>query len=44
MYKGEPTKVFFNVLSRSAEFISELGKVTLGSGRLEVEFIFFIRK
>ena len=46
MYKGEPSKRldFFNLINQSAEFTSELGKVTLASGRLEVELIFFLKK
>lgn len=46
MYKGEPSKglYFFNLLNQSAEFTSELGKVTLASGRLEVELIFFLKE
>lgn len=47
MYKGEPTEgiKFYNLLIESKEFTSELGKVTLASGKLEAELtLFLIRK
>jgi hypothetical protein len=39
MYKGEPTQglKFYNLLMESVEFTSDLGKVTLASGKLEAE-------
>ena len=44
MYKGKPSKgiEFYNLLNQSEEFTSELGKVALASGRLEVEFILYL--
>ena len=41
MYKGEPKKgiEFYELLEKSEEFTSELGKVTLASGKLEAELI-----
>ena len=44
MYKGKPSKgiEFFTLLNQSEEFTSELGKVALASGRLEVEFILYL--
>ena len=41
MYKGEPTQgiKFYNLLEKSEEFTSELGKVALASGKLEAELI-----
>ncbi len=46
MYKGKPSKgiEFYNLLNQSEEFTSELGKVALASGRLEVEFILYLTK
>lgn len=46
MYKGEPTEgmEFYNLLLASDEFTSELGKVTLASGKLEAELIIFLNK
>ncbi|MCO6498860.1 MAG: hypothetical protein J5I47_00600 [Vicingus serpentipes] len=46
MYKGEPTEgmEFYNLLLASDEFNSELGKVTLASGKLEAELIMFLIK
>ncbi|MCP2042167.1 hypothetical protein [Pontibacter sp. HSC-36F09] len=45
MYSGEPSKglEFYNLLIQSDEFTSELGRVTLASGRLETELIAFLR-
>jgi hypothetical protein len=46
MYKGEFTKgiEFYNLLIESKEFTSELGKVTMASGKLEAELILFLKK
>ena len=46
MYKGEPTKGidFYNLLTESDEFTSELGKVTLASGKLESELIILFKR
>jgi hypothetical protein len=46
MYKGKPCKglAFYNLLFESNEFISELGKVTMASGRLEAELVIFLKK
>jgi hypothetical protein len=46
MYQGEPTKgiEFFNLLEKSEEFTSELGKVALTSGKLEAELIIFLEQ
>lgn len=46
MYKGKSSKglEFYNLLNQSEEFTSELGKVTLASGRLEAEFILYLSK
>lgn len=46
MYKGEPSKglEFYNLLNKSEEFTSELGKVTLASGKLEAVFIIFLTR
>ena len=46
MYKGKPSKgiEFYNLLNQSEEFTSELGKVALASGRLEVEFILYLTR
>lgn len=46
MYKGEPSKgiKFYNLLYQSEEFTSELGKVALASGKLEVELILFLTR
>ena len=46
IYKGEPTKGldFYNLLSQSENFTSELGKVALSSGKLEVELIILLTK
>jgi hypothetical protein len=46
MYKGKLSKglEFYDLLTESEEFTSELGKVALSSGRLEVEFILFLTK
>lgn len=46
MYKGEPTEgiKFYNLLVESEEFTSELGKVTLASGRLEAELILLLKQ
>lgn len=45
MYKGEPSEglEFYNLLIQSDEFTSELGKVTLASGKLEAELILFLK-
>lgn len=44
--KGEPIRglAFYNLLMQSDEFTSELGKVALSSGRLEVELISFLKQ
>ncbi|MGK0448877.1 MAG: hypothetical protein ACJA2M_002678 [Polaribacter sp.] len=46
MYKGEPIQgiKFYNLLEKSEEFTSELGKVTLASGKLEAELIIHLEK
>ena len=46
MYKGEPTQgiKFYNLLEKSEEFTSELGKVTLASGKLEAELIIHLEQ
>ena len=46
MYKGEPTQgiKFYNLLENSVEFTSELGKVTLASGKLEAELIIYLEQ
>lgn len=46
MYKGEPSNgiEFYNLLNKSKEFTSELGKVVLASGKLEAELIFFLKR
>ena len=46
MYKGEPTQgiKFYNLLEKSGEFTSELGKVTLASGKLEAELIIHLEQ
>lgn len=46
MYKGKPSKglEFYNLLNQSDEFTSELGKVALASGKLEVELINFLNR
>lgn len=46
MNKGKPTKglEFYNLLNQSENFTSELGKVTLSSGKLEVELIILLTK
>ena len=46
MYNGEPSKglEFYKLLNESEEFISELGKVTLASGKLEAEMILFLKR
>ena len=46
MYKGKPSKglEFYNLLNQSDEFTSELGKVALASGKLEVELINFLTR
>jgi hypothetical protein len=46
MYKGEPTEgiEFYNLLVESEDFTSELGKVALASGKLEVELIIFLKR
>ena len=44
MYKGEPAIgiKFYQLLSESKEFTSELGKIILASGKLESELIQFL--
>lgn len=44
MYKGKPTQGnnFYNLLEKSEEFTSELGKVALASGKLEAELIIYL--
>lgn len=46
MFKGEPVKgvEFYNLLFKNNEFTSELGKVSLASGRLEAELILFFNR
>lgn len=46
MYKEEPTKGidFYSLLEKSEEFTSELGKVALASGKLEVELIILLEQ
>ena len=46
MYKGEPSDgvEFYNLLLESDDFTSELGKVTLASGRLEAELILLLKR
>ncbi|MBU2997938.1 hypothetical protein KO500_15960 [Cellulophaga baltica] len=46
MYEGKPSKglEFYDLLNKSEKFTSELGKIALASGRLEVEFIMFLTK
>lgn len=46
MYKGESKKgvEFYNLLISSDDFTSELGKVTLASGKLEAELIRFLQR
>jgi hypothetical protein len=45
-YKGVETKgiEFYKLLLDSDEFTSELGKVTLASGKLEAELILFLKR
>lgn len=45
-FKGEPTKGlnFYKLLMESIEFTSELGKVTLNSGKLEAELILLLKR
>jgi len=44
MYQGKPTGgiKFYNLLMESEEFTSELGKVSLASGKLEAELIIYL--
>lgn len=44
MYKGIPSGGidFYNLLTESTEFTSELGKVALASGKLEAEFFLLL--
>lgn len=46
VFKGEPTKGlnFYRLLMESIEFTSELGKVTLNSGKLEAELILLLKR
>jgi hypothetical protein len=46
IYKGEPTQgiKFYNLLEKSEKFTSELGKVTLASGKLEAELIILLQQ
>ena len=46
MYTEEPTKGidFYSLLEKSEEFTSELGKVALASGKLEVELIILLEQ
>lgn len=46
MYKSKPSARldFYNLLFESNDFTSELGKVVLSSGKLEVELIKFLKK
>jgi len=46
MYRGEPSDgiEFYNLLNKSEEFTSELGKVGLASGKLEAELILFLKR
>ncbi len=46
MYRGESTEgiKFYNLLMESDEFTSELGKVTLASGKLEAELILLFNR
>lgn len=46
MFKGQNIKGedFYNLLFESQEFTSELGKVTLASGKLEAELKIFLSK
>lgn len=46
MFKGKPVKEveFYNLLFKNKEFTSELGKVSLASGRLEAELILFFNR
>ncbi|GET21036.1 hypothetical protein [Prolixibacter denitrificans] len=45
MYLGEPKKglEFYKLLNESEEFTSELGRVTLASGKLEAELIILLK-
>lgn len=46
MYKGEPSNgiEFYDLLNKSDEFTSKLGKVVLASGKLEAELILFLKR
>lgn len=46
MYKGEKSKGldFYKLLTQSEKFTSELGKVTLASGKLETELILYLTR
>jgi hypothetical protein len=46
MFKGKHIKEveFYNLLFKNNEFTSELGKVSLASGRLEAELILFFNR
>ena len=46
MYKGQPSKglEFYKLLNQSEGFTSELGKVTLASGKLEAELILYLTR
>ena len=46
MYKGEPIQgiKFYELLEKSEEFTSELGKATLVSGKLEAELIIHLKE
>ena len=46
VFKGEPTKglKFYELLTESIEFTSELGKVTMNSGKLEAELILLLNR
>lgn len=46
MFKGEPVKgvEFYKLLLKDQDFSSELGKVALASGRLEVELLLYLTR
>ena len=46
VYNGEPTKGLrvYELLMESTEFTSELGKVTLNSGKMEAELILLLHR
>lgn len=46
VFKGEPAKglKFYELLMESTEFTSEMGKLTLNSGKLEAELILLLNR